>query len=310
MVGGIFINSQRTIDVIDDLGNSTSQTFQVFVEDDINLIKNGAFNGGTGEWNFSNGNESGGNGILTYENGIAAITVLTPVEEGWGPRLESSIVEFEYGKTYEISFSAKALEDELSANGCKAKGYKSDASDFDAAQQLSKDVMDDFGSIDVLVNNAGITKDGLLMRMSEEDFDSVMSINMKSVFNMTKAVLRPMLKARAGSIINMSSVVGVKGNAGQANYSASKAAINGFTKSTALELGSRNIRCNSIAPGFIETEMTEALGEETVKEWREQIPLKRGGTPDDIANTTLFLASDMSAYVTGQVINVCGGMLT
>ena len=205
---------------------------------------------------------------------------------------------------------AKALENALSANGCKAKGYKSDASDFDAAQQLSKDVMDDFGSIDVLVNNAGITKDGLLMRMSEEDFDSVMSINMKSVFNMTKAVLRPMLKARAGSIINMSSVVGVKGNAGQANYSASKAAINGFTKSTALELGSRNIRCNSISPGFIETEMTEALGEETVKEWREQIPLKRGGTPDDIANTTLFLASDMSAYVTGQVINVCGGMLT
>ena len=205
---------------------------------------------------------------------------------------------------------AKALENELSVNGCKAKGYKSDASDFDAAQQLSKDVMDDFGSIDVLVNNAGITKDGLLMRMSEEDFDSVMSINMKSVFNMTKAVLRPMLKARAGSIINMSSVVGVKGNAGQANYSASKAAINGFTKSTALELGSRNIRCNSIAPGFIETEMTEALGEETVKEWREQIPLKRGGTPEDIANTTLFLASDLSAYVTGQVINVCGGMLT
>jgi len=171
-------------------------------------------------------------------------------------------------------------------------------------------VMTDFGSIDVLVNNAGITKDGLLMRMSEEDFDSVMSINMKSVFNMTKAVLRPMLKARAGSIINMSSVVGVKGNAGQANYSASKAAINGFTKSTALELGSRNIRCNSIAPGFIETEMTEALGEETVQEWREQIPLKRGGTPEDIANTTLFLASDLSAYVTGQVINVCGGMLT
>jgi 3-oxoacyl-[acyl-carrier protein] reductase len=204
----------------------------------------------------------------------------------------------------------KAFEDELSANGCKAKGYKSDASDFDAAQQLSKDVMDDFGSIDVLVNNAGITKDGLLMRMSEEDFDSVMSINMKSVFNMTKAVLRPMLKARAGSIINMSSVVGVKGNAGQANYSASKAAINGFTKSTALELGSRNIRCNSIAPGFIETEMTKALDEETVIEWRRQIPLKRGGTTDDIANTTLFLASDMSAYVTGQVINVCGGMLT
>jgi len=205
---------------------------------------------------------------------------------------------------------AKALEDELSANGCKAKGYKSDASDFDDAQQLSKDVMNDFGSIDVLVNNAGITKDGLLMRMSEKDFDIVMSINMKSVFNMTKAVLRPMLKARAGSIINMSSVVGVKGNIGQANYSASKAAINGFTKSTALELGSRNIRCNSIAPGFIETEMTGNLSEETVKEWREQIPLKRGGSTVDIANTTLFLASDMSSYVTGQVINVCGGMLT
>lgn len=205
---------------------------------------------------------------------------------------------------------AKALENELSVYGCKAKGYKSDASDFDAAQQLVIDVMSDFGSIDVLVNNAGITKDGLIMRMSEEDFDSVMRINMKSVFNMTKAVLRPMLKARAGSIINMSSVVGVKGNAGQANYSASKAAINGFTKSTALELGSRNIRCNSIAPGFIETEMTEALEEETVKEWREKIPLKRGGTTEDIANATLFLASDLSAYVTGQVINVCGGMLT
>ena len=205
---------------------------------------------------------------------------------------------------------ANILEKELSENGCKVKGYKSDASDFEAAQQLAANVIDEFGSIDVLVNNAGITKDGLLMRMSEEDFDNVMNINMKSVFNMTKAVLRPMLKQKKGSIINMSSVVGVKGNAGQANYSASKAAINGFTKSTALELGSRNIRCNSIAPGFIETEMTEALGEETVQEWREQIPLKRGGTPEDIANTTLFLASDLSAYVTGQVINVCGGMLT
>ena len=205
---------------------------------------------------------------------------------------------------------AKALEEELSANGCKAKGYKSDASDFDAAQKLAADVLEEFGSIDVLVNNAGITKDGLLMRMSEDDFDSVMDINMKSVFNMTKAVLRPMLKQRKGSIINMSSVVGVKGNAGQANYSASKAAINGFTKSTALELGSRNIRCNSIAPGFIETEMTEALEEEQINEWRNSIPLKRGGTTEDIANVTLFLASDMSAYVTGQVLHVCGGMLT
>jgi len=205
---------------------------------------------------------------------------------------------------------AKILEKELSANGCKANGYKSDASDFEAAQKLATDVIKDFGCIDVLVNNAGITNDGLLMRMGEDDFDSVMNINMKSVFNMTKAVLGPMLKAKEGSIINMSSVVGVKGNAGQSNYAASKAAINGFTKSMALELGSRNIRCNSIAPGFIETEMTEALGEETVKEWREQIPLKRGGTPAEIANTTLFLASDLSSYVTGQVINVCGGMLT
>jgi len=205
---------------------------------------------------------------------------------------------------------AKALEDELSANGCKVKGYKSDASNFEAAQQLAVDVLEEFGSIDVLVNNAGITKDGLLMRMSENDFDSVMDINMKSVFNMTKAVLRPMLKQRKGSIINMSSVVGVKGNAGQANYSASKAAINGFTKSTALELGSRNIRCNSIAPGFIETEMTKALGEDQIQEWRNTIPLKRGGTTQDIANSALFLASDMSAYVTGQVLHVCGGMLT
>ncbi|MDB9910031.1 3-oxoacyl-[acyl-carrier-protein] reductase [Flavobacteriales bacterium] len=205
---------------------------------------------------------------------------------------------------------AKALEDELSANGCKVKGYKSDASNFEAAQQLAADVLEEFGSIDVLVNNAGITKDGLLMRMSEDDFDGVMDINMKSVFNMTKAVLRPMLKQRKGSIINMSSVVGVKGNAGQANYSASKAAINGFTKSTALELGSRNIRCNSIAPGFIETEMTEALGQDQIQEWRNSIPLKRGGTSEDIANSALFLASDMSAYVTGQVMHVCGGMLT
>ena len=205
---------------------------------------------------------------------------------------------------------ANELVKELSVNGCKVKGYKSEASDFNAAQQLIEDVIQEFGNIDVLVNNAGITKDGLLMRMSEEDFDSVMNINIKSVFNLTKAVLNPMLKQRKGSIINMSSVVGLKGNAGQTNYSASKAAINGFTKSVALELGSRNIRCNSIAPGFIETEMTKNLGEEVVKEWRNKIPLKRGGSPKDIANTTLFLASDMSEYITGQVINVCGGMLT
>ena len=205
---------------------------------------------------------------------------------------------------------AEELVKELSVNGCKVKGYKSEASDFNAAQKLIKDVIQEFGNIDVLVNNAGITRDGLLMRMSEEDFDAVMNINIKSVFNLTKAVLAPMLKQRKGSIINMSSVVGLKGNAGQTNYSASKAAINGFTKSVALELGSRNIRCNSIAPGFIETEMTKDLGEEVVKEWRNKIPLKRGGSPKDIANTTLFLASDMSDYITGQVINVCGGMLT
>ena len=190
------------------------------------------------------------------------------------------------------------------------KGYKSDASNFEAAQKLAAAVIEEFGSIDVLVNNAGITKDNLLMRMSEADFDSVMKVNMKSVFNLTKAVMRPMLKQKKGSIINMSSVVGLKGNAGQANYSASKAAIIGFTKSVALELGSRNIRCNAIAPGFIETEMTESLGVQAVKEWRNSIPLKRGGTTEDIANTTLFLASDMSAYITGQVLNVCGGMLT
>ena len=205
---------------------------------------------------------------------------------------------------------AKSLENELTRFGVKAKGYKSDASNFISAQELSKSVIEDFGSIDVLVNNAGITKDSLLMRMTENDFNLVMQINMNSVFNMTKAVIKPMMKAKMGSIINMSSVVGVKGNAGQTNYSASKAGIIGFTKSTALELGSRNIRCNAIAPGFIETEMTESLEDEAINNWRNQIPLKRGGEPEDIANVSMFLASDLSSYVTGQVINVCGGMLT
>ena len=195
---------------------------------------------------------------------------------------------------------AKALEGELSAFGIKAKGFKSDASQFDAAQDLADNVMETFGTIDVLVNNAGITKDNLLMRMSEEDFDTVMEVNMKSIFNLTKAVLRPMLKQRSGSIINMSSVVGVKGNAGQANYSASKAGIIGFSKSTALELGSRNIRCNVIAPGFIETEMTAKLDENIVKGWTDSIPLKRGGSPEDIANATVFLASDMSGLHDGS----------
>jgi 3-oxoacyl-[acyl-carrier protein] reductase len=203
-----------------------------------------------------------------------------------------------------------SLENELKLLGINAKGYISNAADFEASQSLADKVVEEFGSIDVLVNNAGITKDNLLMRMSEDDFNSVMQVNMNSVFNLTKAVLRPMLKQRQGSIINMSSVVGVKGNPGQANYSASKAAINGFTKSTALELGSRNIRCNSIAPGFIETEMTAALGKDQMEEWAKSIPLKRNGKVKDIANVSLFLASDMSSYVTGQVINVCGGMLT
>jgi len=204
---------------------------------------------------------------------------------------------------------AKALEGELTANGGIAKGFKSDASDFDQAQQLVEEVVKEFETVDVLINNAGITRDTLLMRMTEEQWDEVISTNLKSAFNLTKAVIRPMLKARSGSIINMSSVVGVSGNAGQANYAASKAGLIGFTKSIAQELGSRNIRCNAIAPGFIETEMTGSLDEKVVQEWRNSIPLKRGGTPEDVSNLTVFLASDMSAYITGQTINVCGGML-
>jgi 3-oxoacyl-[acyl-carrier protein] reductase len=204
---------------------------------------------------------------------------------------------------------AKALEAELTANGGVAKGFKSDAGQFDEAQKLVDDVVEAFGTIDVLVNNAGITRDTLLMRMTEQQWDEVINTNLKSAFNLTKAVQRPMLKARKGSIINMSSVVGVSGNAGQANYAASKAGLIGFSKSVAQELGSRNIRCNSIAPGFIETEMTDALDQNVVEEWRKSIPLKRGGAPKDVADLTVFLASDMSAYITGQTINVCGGML-
>ncbi len=205
---------------------------------------------------------------------------------------------------------AEELEKELTDLGVKAKAYKSNAASFEEAQELVKQILEDFDSIDVLVNNAGITKDNLLMRMSEEDFDQVINVNLKSIFNMTKAVQRTMLKQRSGSIINMSSVVGVKGNAGQANYAASKAGIIGFSKSMALELGSRNIRTNVIAPGFIETEMTGKLDEKTVAGWRDAIPLKRGGTPEDIANACIFLASDMSTYITGQVLQVDGGMLT
>lgn len=205
---------------------------------------------------------------------------------------------------------AEELEKELSALGVKAKAYQSNAADFESAQQLATDVLAEFGSIDVLINNAGITKDNLLMRISEEDFDKVIEVNLKSVFNMTKAVQRTMLKQRHGSLIHMSSVVGVKGNAGQSNYAASKAGIIGFSKSVALELGSRNIRSNVIAPGFIETEMTGKLPEDVVAQWRAGIPLKRGGSPDDVANACLFLASNLSSYITGQVLNVDGGMLT
>ncbi|MGC6428739.1 MAG: 3-oxoacyl-[acyl-carrier-protein] reductase [Flavobacteriales bacterium] len=240
-------------------------------------------------------------------------TIITGASRGIGKGIalefakQGSNIAFTYLSSDQ---KAKELENELATFGIKAKGFKSDASKFDTAQELAELVMNEFGSIDVLVNNAGITKDNLLMRMGEEDFDKVMEINLKSVFNLTKAVLRPMLKQRSGSIINMSSVVGVKGNAGQTNYAASKAGMIGFTKSTALELGSRNIRCNAIAPGFIETEMTASLDPSIVKGWTDSIPLKRGGSTTDIANATIFLASDMSAYVTGQVLNVCGGMLT
>lgn len=216
-------------------------------------------------------------------------------------------VAFTYSSSAE---AAQLLENELVAEGIKAKGYRSDASDFNQSQSLVDAVVSDFGTVDILINNAGITKDNLLMRISEEDFDRVIAVNLKSVFNLTKAVQRTMLKQRSGSIINMSSVVGLKGNAGQSNYAASKAGIIGFSKSIALELGSRNIRCNVIAPGFIETEMTAKLDEKTVQGWRDAIPLKRGGSPEDVANACLFLASNLSAYITGQVINVDGGMLT
>ena len=213
--------------------------------------------------------------------------------------------------TYSSSVdAANALEIELNALGIKAKGYQSNAAEFETAQELAKEVLKEFGSIDVLVNNAGITKDNLLMRISEDDFDKVIEVNLKSVFNLTKAVIRPMMKQRSGSIINMSSVVGLKGNAGQSNYAASKSGILGFSKSVALELGSRNIRSNVIAPGFIETEMTEKLDEATVQSWRNSIPLKRGGTPLDIANACVFLSSNMSSYITGQTLSVDGGMLT
>tara|TARA_B100001109_G_scaffold74760_1_gene61309 strand:- start:659 stop:1426 length:768 start_codon:yes stop_codon:yes gene_type:complete len=216
-------------------------------------------------------------------------------------------VLFTYSSSSDL---ANEIENQLSKENVIVKGYKSDASSFEDCQKLVEKINKDFDVIDILINNAGITRDNLLMRMQEEDFDKVMNVNLKSVFNMTKAIQRTMLKQRFGSIINMSSVVGVKGNAGQSNYAASKAGIIGFSKSIALELGSRNIRCNVIAPGFIETEMTDALDEKIIEEWRNSIPLKRGGTPFDIANTCVWLGSDMSSYITGQTIHVNGGLLT
>ena len=201
-------------------------------------------------------------------------------------------------------------ENELHALGIKAKGYASDASSFDDSERVVDEVAKDFGRIDILVNNAGITRDNLLMRMTEADWDLVIKVNLKSVFNLTKAVQKYMLKQRSGSIVNMSSVVGVSGNAGQSNYSASKAGLIGFTKSIAQELGTRNIRCNAIAPGFIETDMTAKLPEEVRKAWAERIPLRRGGKPEDVAKACVFFASDLSGYITGQVLNVCGGMNT
>lgn len=203
----------------------------------------------------------------------------------------------------------ESLEKELAAMGVKGGGYSSDASSLQQSEKLVEDVLADFGQIDILVNNAGITRDGLLMRMDEKDWDIIMAVNLKSVFNLTKAVQRTMLKQRSGSIINMSSVVGVDGNAGQSNYSASKAGIIGFTKSIAKELGSRSIRCNAIAPGFIETEMTATLADDVREDWIQSIPLKRGGKPEDVADVCTFLGSDLSSYVTGQVISVCGGMI-
>ena len=220
---------------------------------------------------------------------------------------QGAAVAFTYLSSVE---KGQALEAELAGGGIRAKGYRSDASDFDQAQALVDEVIKDFGRIDILVNNAGITRDGLLMRMSKDQWDAVIHANLDSVFNLTKGVQRYMLKQRSGSIINMSSVVGIKGNAGQANYAASKAGIIGFTKSVALELGSRGIRCNAIAPGFIATEMTESLDPKVLEGWLESIPLKRAGTVEDIANACLYLGSDLSSYVTGQVLSVNGGMLT
>ena len=241
------------------------------------------------------------------------VAIITGASRGIGKAIAQEFVSqgakvaFTYRSSEE---KARALEAELTSNGGTVRGFKSDAAEMDQAEALVSEVVEAYGTVDIVVNNAGITDETLLMRMNEEQWDRVISVNLKSCFALTKAVMRTMLKARAGSIINVSSVVGVQGNAGQANYAASKAGILGFTKSVALELGSRNIRCNAIAPGFIETEMTAALDEATVQGWRDAIPLKRGGQPEDVAQLCTFLASDMSSYITGQTICIDGGMIT
>lgn len=243
----------------------------------------------------------GKNALITgASKGIGKAIALAYAEHG-------ANVAFTYLSSVE---QGQALEAELAAKGVKAKGFRSDASDFTQADKLLADVIAEFGSLDVLINNAGITQDNLLLRMTEEMWDKVINVNLKSCFNTVKAVTKQMMKQKGGSIINMTSVVGLKGNAGQANYAASKAGIIGFTKSVALELGSRGIRSNAVAPGFIETEMTAKLDEKTIQTWRDAIPLKRGGRPEDIAEACVFLGSDMSTYITGQVIQVDGGMLT
>ncbi len=243
----------------------------------------------------------GKNALVTgASKGIGRAIAIRYAEQG-------ANVAFTYLSSVE---QGEALEAELAAKGVKAKGFRSDASDFAQADKLINDVVTEFGSLDILVNNAGITQDNLLLRMTEEMWDKVINVNLKSCFNTVKAVTKPMMKQKGGSIINMTSVVGLKGNAGQANYAASKAGIIGFTKSVALELGSRGIRSNAIAPGFIETEMTAVLDPKTVQSWRDAIPLKRGGQPQDIADACVFLGSDLSTYITGQVLQVDGGMLT
>jgi len=267
------------------LGVSSYNNFSIFAP--TKLLTMGLLNGKTAL-------------ITGASRGIGKAIAVLYAREGASLALTNIVDDDEFRSTIK----------ELEAVGAKAKGYVSNAAKFEESQQVVKDVVKDFGRIDILVNNAGITRDTLLMRMTEEQWDSVIAVNLKSVFNFTRAAIMVMISQKSGSIINMSSVVGVSGNAGQSNYSASKAGIIGFTKSVAKETGSRNIRCNAIAPGFILTEMTEKLPEDVKKEWTDKIPLKRGGTPEDVANTALYLASDLSSYVTGQIIHVCGGMLT